>query len=245
MVKENRMMELYIAPVIRCENKKRIAFKTQVRINNTELGTLLPDVYGHIADKTVQSKRIFDWAYKELLICVEIFKKNDIEFDFITLYTPQKVLEDDKAVMSFVSEVEKSGIEPNRFALEIYPEYMLDRESKTFRSISVLREKGFRIILLNYASENFPLSVISFVPADILCLDRFVTDCIDGDRNEREYAKSAIFMANNIGKQIIAENIDTPDSYRTLSAFSNYCYGKHLGNYIKYKYVRAKWIEKV
>ena len=244
-MKENeRGIQLYIAPVVAPLEKRRTAFRAQARILDRELGLLLPDTYTPVTDRTIQSKRLFDWTVEETLLAAQRLVSRAIEFDFISVYAPQKLLEDDKAVSVFIEIIKNSGIEASGIAIEVYPDLLLEKDSKVFGNVSRLREHGIKCILLGYASENFPLSRAAFMPADIFCLDNFATECLEGDDNEKEYALGAISIAKNIGKKLMSDTMDTKERYRSLGAYFDYCAGAHLGNYIKHRYVKVKWIEK-
>src|SRR5690554_6368550 len=97
---------------------------------------------------------------------------------------PRMVIEDDNFINIMLTDIESSNIPYNKFALEVYSDLLFEKNSKTFKEIEALREKGFKILLLHYASKNLPMSEISYMPADTICFDEFLTSCItSGDSN--------------------------------------------------------------
>lgn len=245
MAKDKRRIEMLVAPIILVKNKRRVAFRSQVRIYDNELGVLLPETYGHIADKTVQCKHIFSWTFDEAVIVMNRLTAKEIAFDFLSFYAPQKLFEDDKLVEKLISDMENSGISFDKFALEVYPDFLLEKDSKAFQNVLALKEKGVRFILLHFASENFPISKISFMPADILCIDKFLVECFDGDEKEREYAQSVTNMSKNLGKQILCSQIDSKQISETLAEFIDLGSGHFFGEFGNYKYIKVRWLEKI
>ncbi|MGI6280336.1 MAG: EAL domain-containing protein [Acutalibacteraceae bacterium] len=241
-----RKIELYAAPIISVKDKSRAAFQSHVRIIDDKLGILMPETYLPITDKTKQSQRLFDWALEETVFAIQNLNKRNIHFDFFSIYMPQKVLEDDGCIENFVSYIENSKISFDNLALEIYSDVLFDKNSKSYKNAESLRDKGFKILLLNYASENYPISKISYIPADILCLDEFIVSCIaSGDKNEYEYAMSVIELSKNLGKQIYCKQIDNKDLYDSLYEFIDFGCGKFFGNYVKHRYIRLRWLPKI
>lgn len=241
-----RKIELYTAPIISIQNRERVAFQSQVRINDKKLGVLMPETYLPITDMTKQSLRLFDWTFEETVFAIRNLARRNIKFDFFSMYMPQKVIECDDLIEKLLSDIESNEIPYNKLALEIHSDLLFDRNSKAFKNAEALREKGIKIILLNYASENFPISKVSYIPADILCLDKFILSCItSGDKNEYEYAQSVIEMSKNLGKQIYCKHVDTIQLYNSLHEFIDFGCGKFFGNYVKHRYIKLRWFKLV
>jgi EAL domain-containing protein (putative c-di-GMP-specific phosphodiesterase class I) len=235
-----RSLELYFAPIVSINNNKHIAYKTQVRINDDVLGIIMPDTFLHIADKTSQCKQVFSWTIEESIIAMKKLAFRYIDFEYFSIYGPKKVFEDEKIIDEFILKVNENGILFENFAFEVYLDCFLEKDSKALVNISKLREKGVKIILIDFASENFPVSKISFMPVDILSLDKFLIDCINGDTLEQEYARNIVNMAANFGKQVLALNINTQKDYDKICDFVDLGSGKHFGKFIKDRYIRRK-----
>jgi len=241
-----RKIELYAAPIISIKDKDRIAFQSQVRIIDEKLGVLMPETYLPVTDVTKQSQRLFDWTLEETIFAIHNLNRRKVKFDFFSLYMPRKVIEDDNFINKMLTDIESSNIPYNKFALEVYSDLLFDKNSKTFKNIEALREKGFKILLLHYASENFPISKISYMPADILCLDEFLISCItSGDSNEYNNAQSVIDMSKNLGKTIYCKQVDSSQIYESLYDFIDFGCGSYFGNYVKHRYIRLRWFPKI
>lgn len=242
--KAKRNIEMAVAPVISLKDRSRTAFRSQIRVHNEELGILLPEVYGPVADKTAKCKQLFFWGLEEALSVVTNLKKREIACDFFSLYAPQKLFEDDKSIDELVKSISQSGIPFGKFALEVYADFLLQRSGKAFENTVLLREKGIKIMLLQFGSENFPVSKLSFLPVDLLCIDDHLADCLTGDTLEREYAKGILLTAKNMGKQLYFDKITSKSMADSFSEFLDYGSGSHFGNYISSKHISVNWAEK-
>lgn len=242
--KIDRKIELFVAPIISIKNSTRVAFRSQVRINDPKMGVLFPEVFNPIADKTSQCKQIFSWTIEHVIILMTRLFEREINFDFISIYAPHKLFEDEKLINQFISEIEIKQIPLEKLALEAYPDYFLEKDSVAFKNAEFLRQKGIKIILLDYASENFPISKISFMPVDIVCIDQFLINCLGGISSEQEYAQSVINIAKNIGKQVIYFNTENKQDLEIINDFVDLGCGKYFGNYVKQRFIKERWFEK-
>jgi diguanylate cyclase (GGDEF)-like protein len=105
--------------------------------------------------------------------------------------------------------VAETGIDPERFELEITEGLLLGDDAQTHESLRRIRAMGFRIALDDFGTGYSSLSYLQRYPIDKIKIDRsFITNL--GIDNDAEAVVSAIVkLARALGLSVIAEGVET------------------------------------
>jgi len=105
--------------------------------------------------------------------------------------------------------VAETGIDPERFELEITEGLLLGDDAQTHEALHRIRAMGFRIALDDFGTGYSSLSYLQRYPIDKIKIDRsFITNL--GLDNDAEAVVSAIVkLARALGLSVIAEGVET------------------------------------
>ncbi|MEG2044683.1 MAG: EAL domain-containing protein [Clostridia bacterium] len=227
-------METYLGTIFDIEKNIPIAYETEVRILDKNLGVLVPEIYMPISNKTVQSKQIFEWTYNDCFKIIDRLENRHMNFKYLIIKAPLKVMIDIKLIDTFIAKAKDT----ERFAFSIEPDTFFDKNKNVYENINKLREKGVKIILANFGCEGFPTSEIINAPVDIVRFDRFLTHCIFGDAKQQLYVKGITEMLNTLKIKILIDEIKKEEEYNKVVDFADLLTGKYFGKFKKDRYIR-------
>jgi EAL domain-containing protein (putative c-di-GMP-specific phosphodiesterase class I) len=112
-------------------------------------------------------------------------------------------------------QVEAAGLPPSSIALEII-ESNVKELSELQKFIQVYRDYGFLIALDDVGAGHSNLNRIPLLKPDILKVDRYLVQNIQGDFYKQEVFKSLVSLAHKIGALTLAEGIETQEEALTV-----------------------------
>jgi EAL domain-containing protein (putative c-di-GMP-specific phosphodiesterase class I) len=122
-----------------------------------------------------------------------------------------------------------SGIEPDRIVLEVTEHARIADYSDVKNALADLREKGMKLAIDDAGAGFASLRHILDLMPDLIKLDISLSRNIDTDQARRSLATGLITFAREIGAEIVAEGIETPEELATLRDLGvHYGQGYHL-----------------
>ena len=110
-----------------------------------------------------------------------------------------------------VEIVRRYGIDPSLIELELTESVFIANEDEAIKTLSALREKGFRVSIDDFGSGYSSLSLLKRMPVDVLKIDK---GFFSGDHIEDKdgiVLSSVIDMADKMNIDIICEGIETEE----------------------------------
>lgn len=107
----------------------------------------------------------------------------------------------------------QSGLPPEALELEITENIALDRDEKMAAQLRTLRGMGVGLALDDFGTGYASLSYLTRYPLTRIKIDQSFMRKITDKSNSQDTAivRSLIIMAHNLGLQVIAEGVETPD----------------------------------
>ncbi|HJT24932.1 MAG TPA: EAL domain-containing protein [bacterium] len=109
----------------------------------------------------------------------------------------------------------EAGLRPEQIALEII-ESDVEDVKELQRFVEMYRGYGFLIALDDVGAGYSNLNRIPLIKPDILKIDRYLVQDIQGDFYKQEVLRSAVKMARRLGSLIIAEGVETQEEALAL-----------------------------
>ena len=123
----------------------------------------------------------------------------------------------DADVQAMVEDVmTKYSIEPYQLELEVSERIVSDVPSKLIASLNALREIGVHIALDNFGSGVSALNYLRKLPVDVVKVDQLYIREIGRDSRVEGILKAMTGLAHDMGIQVVAEGIETPEQLSFL-----------------------------
>ena len=112
----------------------------------------------------------------------------------------------------------ETGLGGHALRLEITESVVMENAEATAASLQQLRELGVRLVVYDFGTGYSSLSYLQRFPISTLKIDRsFVSRMCDSEENS-EIVRTIIALARNLGIEVVAEGVETPEQLAQLRA---------------------------
>lgn len=131
------------------------------------------------------------------------------------------------------SALKAAGVQPKTVVFEITESVLMDDSEHALKSMLRLKQLGCRLYMDDFGTGYASLTYLKRFPIDVLKIDRsFVTD-IGIDHGDEAIIESTMALAKSLGKQCIAEGVETKQQLAFLrnlgcNLFQGYLFSKPI-----------------
>ncbi|MCB2074952.1 MAG: EAL domain-containing protein [Novosphingobium sp.] len=159
------------------------------------------------------SYRIMDKA----LAMMARFKQAGLAPGVLGINVVAAQLHEPSFVKTLLRLLKTHGIAPSELEIEVTENVILDRSASSIaRVLQKLHAEGVSIALDDFGMGYASLTHLKRFPLNRLKIDRsFVAGMLD-DQDDHVIVRTVISLAHNLGLQVVAEGVETPEQYREL-----------------------------
>lgn len=236
-----RAVELRYRAIRQTDTDNLAFYQSSMRLNSPSMGTLMPDRYLPVLDRTDQCVSVFKLALIQLLQASAKFTERGIDFDWSSIYMPLRLLKKSDCVKT-VSEIsEKYKISPDKICFELSSSLLDEKDTDCAAAIKKLRSMGYRFMLAGAGGDRFPLMKLANHELDYIMLDREVTDMLDVSERSDLCVKSMISFINELGAEPVATGVSTAaQAFKLYNFECSFYTGEYAGNFMLERFVRKK-----
>ena len=122
------------------------------------------------------------------------------------------------------SDLDRSGLDPNRVTVELTEHVLGADEHLVARRLSDLRRLGISLALDDFGTGWSSLRLVRTMPFDLIKIDRTFTADVDQSPEGAEFAGRIVALARSMGRKVVAEGIEREAQLEVMSAM-----GCHYG----------------
>ncbi|MGN0114900.1 MAG: EAL domain-containing protein, partial [Acutalibacteraceae bacterium] len=116
-----RAIELFYRPIKETAGNETVFYQSQMRFNSPNMGVMMPSRYAAVLEASVQSTRIFELAFQQLLKALNKFSERGVLYDWVSLYMPVRYLKRSACAASVAAMCKKALVKPERVCFELSP----------------------------------------------------------------------------------------------------------------------------
>ena len=186
-------------------------FEALVRWKHPVDGTISPGTFLPIAEEAGLMIRLTDFVMT--CACRQLREWQLSGPAWANLQINVNVSGHDIAHPAFVARVTRaiveSGITPAQLCIELTEDILMSRLEGALPVLAELRRMGVTLAIDDFGTGYSSLSHLSTLPIDCLKIDRsFVMRLVPGS-NEAAVVRSIVLLGSSLGKQVVAEGIET------------------------------------
>ncbi len=186
-----------------------VGFEALLRWDSFELGSVSPQQFIPLAEKSGLIYSIGQWALHEA--CLFARRLTDQGWDGIRVAV--NISSKQLAADNFASIVENvildAGIEPSQLELEITESVLVASPEDAIQKLTGLKALGVRLSLDDFGTDYSSLTYLRNLPVETLKIDKSFVDMITTDINAAKIIGSIIHMAHVLGMTVVAEEVET------------------------------------
>jgi diguanylate cyclase (GGDEF)-like protein/PAS domain S-box-containing protein len=113
----------------------------------------------------------------------------------------------------------ESGLSPRSLRLEITESVMMDNAPQTIEMLKDLKALGIQLSIDDFGTGYSSLSYLHRFPFDVLKIDRAFVGRMSHDTESQAIVKTIVTLALELGKEVVAEGVETEEHRRALLDF--------------------------
>ncbi|MFT5592310.1 MAG: diguanylate cyclase (GGDEF)-like protein [Oceanicoccus sp.] len=203
----------YQAKVDNHKNKVTQA-EALLRWIHPKYGFISPEEFINLAEQTGLMPTLTNWVLTQVFVQASKWKKQGLDIVIavnlsaydLTIDFPQKI----------ETLLIKHKLKPDSIMLEITESAFMNNPDVALQVLHNLKKIGFSLSIDDYGTGYSSLSQIKNMPIDELKIDKSFVLNLENDKNDQAIVKSTIELAHNIGLSVVAEGVETLQSFSML-----------------------------
>ncbi|MEC7814934.1 MAG: EAL domain-containing protein [Pseudomonadota bacterium] len=215
---KEKQFELYYQPKVDFSSQTVEGFEALIRWNHPEDGLLGPNTFLEHIEYTEYARSIGRFVIAEAVQNLLDFDKAGLPYSISINLSPSHFLGN-----SFMLDLE-SALKPlpkrlrHRLVLEVLETTALDDTELVIRCLNQCRDLGVELALDDFGTGYSSLDYFRRLPVHEIKIDRsFVNDMIE-DPDDEMIVKAILGLAQNFGRRVTAEGIETDEIHQRLVA---------------------------
>jgi len=208
-IKKNEF-ELHYQPQYN-ESGQIIGTEALLRWDNPNRGYESPAIYIPIAERSDLIIKISEWVLNRACEDIRELEKLNLPSHFkkTAINISAKHIARDDFKETITTAINKHGIDPEHFSLEITEGIMMGNVAQSIEVLNELKKMGVQCSIDDFGTGYSSLSYLKKLPADVVKIDRAFVQDINVDKDNQAIANMIIDLGKNLNMDVIAEGVET------------------------------------
>jgi EAL domain-containing protein (putative c-di-GMP-specific phosphodiesterase class I) len=187
-----------------------------IRWNHPEWGSVTPDEFIPIAERSGLIDRIFDYVLRAALQDMQGWSSLGLSVPIMSVNASVANIRRDDFANSVRGILEEIPIEPAQLELEVTESVLFDDEELFAARMRQLKEIGVRIAIDDFGTRYTGFNELSQLPLDTMKIDKCFIRGIDRSHDMRVLCQTIVAMARQLKLRTVAEGIEEPGELEVL-----------------------------
>jgi EAL domain-containing protein (putative c-di-GMP-specific phosphodiesterase class I)/CHASE2 domain-containing sensor protein len=210
--------EVWVAyqPKVDLKTRRIVGAEALARWTHPEKGPIAAAEFVAAAEQHDRIGKLTAFMLDRAIAASASLNKGNQSFD-VSVNLSGRLLGDKALVGRIAILLERHGLDPKHLTLELTETAAIAGSGEALDMLTQLRELGINISIDDYGTGLSTLDYLKRIPASEIKIDQsFVRGMID-NRSERLMVSSTIALAHSLGRQIVAEGVETRDVLELLT----------------------------
>ncbi|TCS33777.1 PAS domain S-box-containing protein/diguanylate cyclase (GGDEF)-like protein [Paucimonas lemoignei] len=209
-------LEVHYQPVIDLATGQIAKAEALLRWTHPTLGKVEPTQFIPIAEETGLIDEIGDWVFREAAACARQWQDKLGKTVQISINASPIQIRSVESGKNWLRHLGQLGLLGSALAVEITEGLLLNASASVADKLFEYRDAGIQVALDDFGTGYSSMQYLKKFDIDYLKIDQsFIRDMVT-DASDRTIVKSIIVMAHELGLQVIAEGIETPEQKQLL-----------------------------
>ena len=211
-------LELVFQPLYGLVPQRLIGFEALTRWTHPERGAISPSVFIALAEETGCITALTAWALDDAAAQMAQWQRQYPGHDELVIHVnlSGKDIARDGFVVLVADTLARHALAPRCLVLEITESTLMEHRDRALEALHTLHEMGVRIGIDDFGTGYSSLAYLSLLPFDCLKIDRSFVSGMDKSIKNREIVRTVLSLGLALGKQVVAEGIETTEQLQSL-----------------------------
>jgi EAL domain-containing protein (putative c-di-GMP-specific phosphodiesterase class I) len=199
-----------------------------VRWQHPERGFVSPMEFIPLAEETGDIHSIGEWVLRTA--CEQAACWNEDSPIEVAVNVSAKQFHSEGFVSLVARVLEETGLDPSCLELELTESVCVGREEEMIATLQALKALDVRLSMDDFGTGYSSLAYLKRFPIDTLKVDRAFVRELPDSTEDASLVQGIIGMARALGKEVVAEGVETPEQAEMLCRFgAEYLQGYYFG----------------
>lgn len=210
-------LQLFYQPKIVVDSGEVYGVEALLRWIHPERGFIAPDSFIPMAEQTGLIHPLTQWVLKTALAQAQDWQGRGVMLN-VAINLSALSLRDPNLTKTIQAALDTAGLEPHYLTLELTETAVMSDPHRALDILGELDQMGVRLSIDDFGTGYSSLAYLKQLPMDELKIDRSFVMEMDQDKNDAVIVHSTIDLAHNMGLKVVAEGVETEQSWHTLQA---------------------------
>jgi diguanylate cyclase (GGDEF)-like protein len=218
-VREDRIVPFY-QPKVMLNEGNIYGFEALLRWNHPGAGMQLPATITAAFDDLDIAAAISDSIIDRVVLDMRSWLDRGLEFGHVAVNAAAAEFRRDDFAERILERLEKHGIPPQHFQLEVTETVFLGRGAEYVdHALKLLSSAGVGIALDDFGTGYASLRHLKQFPVDVIKIDQSFVRDMDSDPEDAAIIQAVLNLGRSLKIAVVAEGIETTEQERRLKAF--------------------------
>ncbi|MCI0486618.1 MAG: EAL domain-containing protein [Blastocatellia bacterium] len=215
---ERKEFCLHYQPIVSLDAGELTGFEALARWLHPERGMISPAEFIPIAEETGLIVPLGQWVLNEACLQMRKWKSlyrgaSDLS---ISVNLSGKQFAQANLIEQIIYSLNHWVLDPRNLKLEITESVLVENIETATNMLARLRSLGLEVSIDDFGTGYSSLSYLHRLPIDTLKIDRSFVSHMGGNDEDQEIVRTIILLAQNLGKKVIAEGVETREQVEKL-----------------------------
>jgi diguanylate cyclase (GGDEF)-like protein len=212
----NNELMLFFQPQVDMRTGQISGAEALVRWTHSKRGFVLPGAFISVAEQSGLIDQIGEFVRKSACSHYGTWELDGIAPPRIAVNVSSRELKRSDFIKNVETVLRDSGVRPYSLEFEITESLFVDNSEQVVTAIKWLHERGIRIAIDDFGTGYSSIAYLKRLPFDIIKLDRAFVKDIGQSAASDAIALAILGMARNLGKEVVAEGVETVEQREFL-----------------------------
>lgn len=214
---EGDQFRLHLQEVVHLADGSPSGAEALLRWQHPTRGLIGPGEFLGVAEQAGTIEPIGRWVVGEACAAAKRFSEAGFSDDFfVAANVSVHQLEDPTFAPAVIEALIEADLEPTRLHIEVTETLPLGDSLAMNSNLATLRSCGVKIALDDFGTRYATLETLMRCPLDVVKIDRIFVSRITIDSVARALVSSVVGLCAEIGLDVVAEGIETPEQAEAL-----------------------------
>jgi len=228
------LIELVYRQVFDMIDAKLYGFESQIRINNPKLGTLSPELFMPIAERSNQAVELGKWSFVEMSDMIRRQREKDRTIHHVFMPVSTKYFCKKYFIDNVMRQIEKAQLEPSSVCVMLSASSLLEKPQGLAEAFAVVNEKGIEVAVTGVGDGGLALSQLGEYPIDYIRFDAAFVDQLLTNERAKDIANTLGELGTKLGAQLMAEGVNSKEHAEALQSIGcSFMEGTYIGEFVR------------